>query len=305
MITSVLLALLAFFRSEALHHPSPTAPSSRTKLHSSSSLFDSFKSPKLLEKFQNSINPPIANKNDFINDNSVERPWRKRRVGPKVKYLPWKDSWVERNRDVQNDDTIYLYTIPTYKLPADQTRIEEVWSFPWLWTKIKAERLSWIYKYFLTNVESLSVQEHMEMDAFFSEYDMPFRWGMLRMKELDVLNVFALNLVFWTDFNGVKPTDLGIRSDNTLKTCAVQFHNCISSSNDPLDIDHYAPPFKWSRSKSPDQAYDEIKNIYLNYPKRGLKWSSGWIDRGGWKPQQFNGPYFYSQVLIFIFDFCL
>lgn len=36
--------------------------------------------------------------------------------------------------------------------------------------------------------------------------------------------------------------------------------------------------------------------MYSNYPKRGLKWTNGWIDRGGWKPQQFSGNYFYAQV---------
>ena len=94
----------------------------------------------------------------------------------------------------------------------------------------------------------------------------------------------------------MRPTDLGLRPDGSVKTCSVQFANCISSSNSPGDTDHYAPPFKWSRSKSPDQAYDEIKEVYMKYPKRGLKWSSGWIDRGGWKPQEFGGPYFHAQA---------
>jgi hypothetical protein len=46
------------------------------------------------------------------------------------------------------------------------------------------------------------------------------------------------------------------------------------------------------------QAYDELKSVYSDYPKRGLRWTYGWIDRGGWKPQQFSGPYFYAQVCI-------
>lgn len=109
------------------------------------------------------------------------------------------------------------------------------------------------------------------MDSLFAEFDMPVRWGILRIKEFDVLNVIALNLVFFTDFTGVKPTDLGLRPDGSVRTCPVQFHTCISSSNSPLDTEHYAPPLKWSRSKSPEQAYDEIKSVYLNYPKRGLR----------------------------------
>ena len=32
-------------------------------------------------------------------------------------------------------------------------------------------------------------KEHIEMDCFFSEFDMPVRWGLLRLKEMDVLNV--------------------------------------------------------------------------------------------------------------------
>lgn len=35
----------------------------------------------------------------------------------------------------------------------------------------------------------MTAQEHIELDAFFSEFDMPTRWGLLRLKELDVLNV--------------------------------------------------------------------------------------------------------------------
>jgi len=163
----------------------------------------------------------------------------------------------------------------------ERTRVQDIWGFPWMWTKVKADRLSWLHKQFYANVGMMTAQEHIEMDSFFAEYDMPLRWGLLRIKELDVLNVIALNLAFWTDFNGIKPTDLGLRPDGTVRTCPVQFHACISSSNDPRDTEHYAPPLRWSRSKSPEQAYAEIKAVYLDYPKRGLKWSSGWIDRGG------------------------
>ena len=49
-------------------------------------------------------------------------------------------------------------------------------------TRQKAERLGWIHKLFYANAEALSVQEHMEMDAFFSEFDMPVRWKFLRFK---------------------------------------------------------------------------------------------------------------------------
>ena len=114
-------------------------------------------------------------------------------------------------------------------LGKDRTRIQDIWGFPWLWTKTKADRLAWIHKLFYTDVRLMTVQEHIEMDAFFAEYDMPLRWGLLRLKELDVLNVIALNLAFWTDFNGIKPTDLGVRPDGTVRTCPVQFHTCISS----------------------------------------------------------------------------
>jgi hypothetical protein len=169
-----------------------------------------------------------------------------------VRTRPWKDSWKERfTRD--NDDTVYMYGIPGFRPITDRTRVEELWTFPWMWTKTKVERLQWIHKCFFADIDSLTIQEHMELDAFYSEFDMPARWGLVRIKELDVLNVLALNLAFWTDFNGVMPTDIGLRPDGSLKTCSVQFHNCISSSNDPSDSMHYAPPFKWARSKSPDQ----------------------------------------------------
>lgn len=224
------------------------------------------------------------------------KPWRANKVRHlPITYRPSKESWRERYRD-PSDDTIYLYSQPKFKPISASARLDEVWNWPWMWTKTKAERLGWIHKYFYVECERMSVQEHMELDAFFSEFDMPTRWGILRMKEFDVLNAFFLNLCFWTDFNGIMPTDLGLRPDGTVKTCAVQFHNCISSSNSPGDTDHYAPPFKWDRAKSPEQAYDDIKRVYADYPKRGLKWSSGWIDRGGWDPQQFGGQYFYAQA---------
>lgn len=231
------------------------------------------------------------------------KPWR----GPKKQYLTthyklWKDSWQEKFRN-ETDDTIYLYSVPENRRDWDSTKVNELWMFPWLWTRIKVERLAWLQKQFDVSVETVSVQEHMEMDALFSEFDMPHRWGLLRMAELDTLNLLGLNLAFFFDLNGVKPTDLGLRPDITLRTCPVQFHNCISSSNDPRDTDHYAPPLRWDRSKSPEQAFDEIKNIYSSYPKRGLRWSYGWIDRGGWKPQSFSGKYFYAQADSLLYGF--
>lgn len=48
------------------------------------------------------------------------------------------------------------------------------------------------------------------MECLYSEFDMVFRWSLLRMKELEVLNMITLNLVCLTDFTGVKPTDLGV-----------------------------------------------------------------------------------------------
>lgn len=241
------------------------------------------------------------------------RPWRAKKIKQlPIKYYPWKETWRERfrvgipdeqGRLIEDDETIYIYTLPEFRFKTDYTKVNELWNLPFMWTKIKVERLAWINKYFMTDCENMSVQEHIEMDNFFSEVDMPVRWGILRTKEMDVLNVISLNLVFWTDFNGIKPTDLGLRPDNTVRTCPVQFHNCISSSNDPHDTEHYARPFKWSRSKSPDQAYDELKSVYANYPKRGLKWSSGWIDRGGWRPQEFSSEYFRAEADELIFQY--
>jgi hypothetical protein len=124
---------------------------------------------------------------------------------------------------------------------------------------------------------------------------MPLRWTLLKFLEADLFFAASLNLAFFTALNGIKPTDLGLRPDGSLHTCPVEIHNCISSSNNPAN-DHYAPPFKWSRSKSPDQALEEVKNTYFNYPKKGLKWSSDWIDRGGYRPIEFGGSYFYSQT---------
>eukprot|EP01041_Mallomonas_annulata_P007047 gene7047-14341_t len=224
-----------------------------------------------------------------------EKPWRASKVkNLPIHYRPWKESWHEKFRTA-DDGTIYLYTFPKgINYFPDRTAIRP-WLFPWLWTKIKAERLSYVFKHFQESLETVTVQEHMEIDAFYEEFDMPYRWGILRSFEFDTLICFGLNLVYFTDFTGFKPTDLGLRPDGSVRTCAVQFQNCISSSNNPDDINHYAKPLKWDRSKSPEQAYDEVKAVFQNYPKRGLKWSSGWIDRGGWTATEFGDKYFYGQ----------
>lgn len=238
---------------------------------------------------------------DVDKDTAVEvnkKPWRaNKKKYLTYHYMSWTDNWRERYLTAEDmKDTIYFYTLTSFKPQWVRIRQEDVWYFPYLWTKTKAERFAWLTKLFFTECERLTVQEHMEMDAFFSEFDMPARWGYLRVFEINFFVVLILNLAFWTDFNGITPTDIGLRPDGAVKTCPVEVYDCISSSNDPRDADHYAPPIKWSRSKSPEQAYDEVKNVYLNYPKRGLRWTYGWIDRGGWRPQEFSGSYFHAEV---------
>lgn len=231
------------------------------------------------------------------------KPWRATKVKHlKIHYKSWKDTWQERLRS-DTDDTIYIYSVPENRIALDHTRIDDIWCFPWLWTKIKAERLSYINKYYMQDVTKLTIQEHMEMDNFYSEFDMPLRWGILRLKELDTFNIFFLNFCYFFNLNGITPTDLGVRPDGTVRTCPVQFHNCLSSSNDPMDTEHYAPAFHWSRAKSPEQAFEEIKNVYEKYPKRGLRWTYGWIDRGGWRAADFSGTYFHAEANSLAFGF--
>ena len=303
----LLLGIVPWTSSYHQHRPlyiyqSPYSPpsSSTTALYSLfDSLADTFskRMDTLKSRVTSSKDSSSKSEDDELYDILNDKPWRASKVKHlKYHYRPCKESWKERLLVDGDDDTVYLYATPDTRFGYDSARPDDLWTFPWLWSKSKTERMAWIQKTFNSEVEALTVQEHMELDAFYSEFDMPVRWGLLRIKELDVLNVMALNLVFWTDFNGVRPTDLGLRPDGTVRSCPVQFHNCISSSNDPRDVEHYVKPLKWSRAKSPDQAYDEIKSIYFNYPKRGLRWTYGWIDRGGWKPQQFSGDYFYAQA---------
>lgn len=174
-------------------------------------------------------------------------------------YRPDFENWKERLR-TEGDDSIYLYSIKAFKQEWERTRVEEIWIFPWLWPQKKGERMAWIMKYFNTDVEKVSVQEHIELDNFFAEFDIPCRWGYLRIKEFDVLNAFFVTLNFWFDFPGIKPTDLGLRPDGTLKPCPVQFRTCISSSNEPTDKVHYAAPFKWERGKSPEQVHTSLED---------------------------------------------
>jgi hypothetical protein len=44
----------------------------------------------------------------------------------------------------------------------------------------------------------------------------------MRIFEMNTFNLIALNLVYFTEFNGVKPTDLGLRPDGTLLACPMQ-----------------------------------------------------------------------------------
>lgn len=288
----IIVNLLNLQLSNSLYQVNKGAIIRRHNSRLSGSILDSIK-----EKLGLKEPAEIKTEEDLLFEElNLDKPWR----APKVRYLdieyrPCKDNWKERYRK-QDDDTIYIYSIPNFTADWDKTKVDDLWYFPWLWSKIKVERLSWIHKIFYSDCEAMRIQDHIEIDAMFSEFDMPVRWGILRIKEIDFLIGLSLNVAFFTDFNWIQPTDSGIRPDGSVRTCSVQYHDCISSSNFIDDNEHYAPPFVWSRSKSPEQAYDEVKDIYLNYPKRGLRWSYGWIDRGGWRPQQFNGPYFYAQA---------
>lgn len=209
--------------------------------------------PHKFELYVTSSQGPESERRDDVESFLNYKPWR----GPKphqlkVTYLPWSESWQEVGRN-ESDTTIYLYSVPEKRSNFDATRLNEVWMWPWLWSKIKAERLSLIQKTFDNSLKSMSVQQHMELDSFYAEFDMPVRWGLLRLKELEVLNILVLWIAFWTDFHGTRPSDLGVRPDGSVRTCSVELHNCISSSNAVTDTDHYAPPFRWSRSKSPEQ----------------------------------------------------
>lgn len=192
---------------------------------------------------------------DYIEKYLNYKPWREPKSRQlKVHYKSWAESWQEISRN-DSDCTIYQYSIPERRSNFGATRLNEVWMWPWLWSKIKAERLSIIQKHFDSELNSVPVQEHMELDNFYSEFDMPVRWGLLRLKELEVINILILWIAFWTNFHGIKPTDLGVRPDGSVRTCSVERHNCISSSNEETDVEHYAPPFRWSRSKSPEQVF--------------------------------------------------
>ena len=63
---------------------------------------------------------------------------------PKVKqlkyiYRPWKDSYLERFRD-EEDNAVCLYSLPGGNGLLggwERTRAEDLWSWPWLWSKAK------------------------------------------------------------------------------------------------------------------------------------------------------------------------
>jgi hypothetical protein len=60
---------------------------------------------------------------------------------------------------------------------------QKTFFFPWpLLSQVKTDRLGYIHKLFYAEMDQMTAQEHMELDSFFSEFDMPTRWGLLRIK---------------------------------------------------------------------------------------------------------------------------
>ena len=120
----------------------------------------------LKEKFRPQVPVEIKTDGDIMLEQLQEKPWRASKVkNLKVVYRPWKDGWMERYR-AEDDDSIYLYTINENKRGWDKTRADEVWHWPWMWTKVKTERLSWIMKVFGEDVDAVTVQEHMRLTTF-------------------------------------------------------------------------------------------------------------------------------------------
>ena len=74
---------------------------------------------------------------------------------------------------VSDHDTVYMYGIKENRILSDRTRVDDIWNFPWLWTKIKTDRLSFMHKQFNGDLNGMPIQMHMEMDSMFSEHDMP------------------------------------------------------------------------------------------------------------------------------------
>ena len=107
-----------------------------------SSIFD-----KIMNKARPSLKIPEKSESDLMIDFLEDKPWRgPKKRNLKVVYRKWKDSYLERYR-TEDDDTIYLYS-KSKNPSSEKTTIDEVWEFPWLWTKVKAERLGYINKLF-------------------------------------------------------------------------------------------------------------------------------------------------------------
>ena len=92
-----------------------------------------------LQGFGRKKSVQTRSEDDQMADYLEGKPWR----APKIKnlkyiYRPWKDSYLERFRD-EEDDTVCLYSLPPDGLLGgwDRTRVEDLWSWPWLWSKAK------------------------------------------------------------------------------------------------------------------------------------------------------------------------
>ncbi|CEM02585.1 unnamed protein product [Vitrella brassicaformis CCMP3155] len=94
---------------------------------------------------------------------------------------------------------------------------------------------------------------------------------------------------------GTQPTDLGVRSDGSLKICPTN-PNCLSSSVSPSDSTHYYPPLEFSKSK--EAAMADIKKVLESYPA-----GQNGIDGGGLKVVSTKGDYIYAQAESSLFGF--
>lgn len=76
-------------------------------------------------------------------------------------------------------------------------------------------------------------------------------------------------------FPGEQPTDLGVRSDGSLKACPAT-PNCFSTSGDDK---HYVTPFSYSKSDA--KAMEDLVDVLKAYPQAGIANDGGGVIDGG------------------------
>jgi hypothetical protein len=140
-LLTVVVFLVALYPSSvsAFSKSGPAVQTKQSVLYST--IWKEGSGPALFKKFNERFAPKVKDETKSETEKLVEyvdyKPWR----APKTKvlnihYKPQTESYQERYRR-EDDDTIYMYSQQSFRLGWDKTRVDDIWQFPYYWTKVQ------------------------------------------------------------------------------------------------------------------------------------------------------------------------